>query len=84
MPNTQKKVERLTVALIRHLKSARVEKNISHQALAEKVGVSRPAISHVENGKRCPSLLLALKMAYALSLDIPEILKQLEKELGLK
>lgn len=84
MPNTQKKAERLMVALIGHLKRARIEKNISHQTLAEMVGVSRPAISHVENGKRCPSLLLALKIAYALSLDVPEVLKQLEKEVGLK
>ena len=47
-----------------NLKRLRFEKNdISQQALADAVGVSRVTINSVENGKFIPSALLALKIA---------------------
>ena len=53
-----------TVELGNHLKKLRFEQDqISQQALANAVGVTRLTIHSIENGKFNPSTLLALKIA---------------------
>ena len=42
------------------LKLARVEKDLSQDALAKMAGVSRQTISSIENGQFCPTAKLAL------------------------
>jgi transcriptional regulator with XRE-family HTH domain len=75
-----KKHELLVISrLIKRLKEIRLEKGLSHDALARKVGVSRPAISHLECGKRKPTLLMALKLAHGLEIPLSEVLGEAEK-----
>ena len=64
---------------IRHLKKTRLEKELSHDALATLARVSRPAVSHIENGRRKPTLLMALKIAHGLGVDLSTILHTAEK-----
>jgi putative transcriptional regulator len=53
-----------TLKLGNHLRRLRFEHNqISQQALANAVGVTRLTIHSIENGKFSPSTLLAMKIA---------------------
>jgi len=60
-------------------KLLRVGRGVSHEALARKAGVTRSAISHIESGKRKPSLLVALSIAEALDTELSDILLKAEK-----
>lgn len=74
-----KKNEIQTIArLVRRLKEIRMEKGLSHDALATRIGVSRPAISHLESGKRKPTLLMALRLARGLEVELSALLKEVE------
>ena len=57
-----------------HLKKLRFEHGqISQQALANAVGVTRLTIHSIENGKFNPSTLLALKIARYFALKVEEV-----------
>ena len=57
-----------------NLKKLRFEdKNISQQALANAVGVTRLTIHSIENGKFNPSTLLALKIARYFGIQLEEV-----------
>ena len=49
-----------------HLKTIRMEKNISQEELARLVGVSRQTISSIETGQFNPTAKLALLLCVAL------------------
>ena len=51
----------------------RKEKKIKQAYLVEKLGVSRQAISAIENGKATPSLDLAMDIAYLLEVPLEEV-----------
>ncbi len=55
------------------IKVLRAEHDLSQQALAEKIGVSRQAINAVERGKHDPSLQLAFDIANQFNQRIEEI-----------
>jgi transcriptional regulator with XRE-family HTH domain len=55
------------------------EQNISHQALADKVGVSQPMITQILTGRKVPSLVLAVDIARALGCTVDELI---ESEVG--
>jgi len=62
------------VELGNHLKELRFEHGqITQQALANAVGVTRLTIHSIENGKFNPSTLLALKIARYFNLDLEEV-----------
>jgi putative transcriptional regulator len=61
--------------VVRRLRSLRLQKGLSHEALAKRAGISRAAVSHIENGKRNPSLMICLKLTYALESDLRNLLK---------
>ena len=57
-----------------HLKKLRFEHGqISQQALANAVGVTRLTIHSIENGKFNPSTLLALKIAQFFGLKLEDV-----------
>ena len=58
---------------ILRLKEILKEKGISGKDLAEKVGVSQPAISDITNGKSYPRPDLLLQIANALDVDIRDL-----------
>ena len=62
-----------TLVLKNHLKKIRSEKNLSQNALAEMVGVSRNTISSIETGQFCPTAKLALILCVALDKKFEEI-----------
>jgi putative transcriptional regulator len=62
-----------TVALGNHLKVHRARKNITQEELAELVGVTRPTINFIENGRFGPSAVLALKIARVFGVPFEEV-----------
>jgi putative transcriptional regulator len=68
--------EKVTSNLIRLLKEKRLEKGLSHQALADAAGVDRSTISRVESGKRMPTILVCLKIANALNESLSELITE--------
>ena len=61
------------LVLKNHLKEIRSERNLSQNALAELVGVSRNTISSIETGQFCPTAKLALILCVALDKKFEEI-----------
>ena len=61
------------LVLKKHLKEIRSEKNLSQNALAELVGVSRNTISSIETGQFCPTAKLALILCVALDKKFEDI-----------
>ena len=62
-----------TLVLKNHLKEIRSEKNLSQNALAEMVGVSRNTISSIGTGQFCPTAKLALILCVALDKKFEDI-----------
>jgi len=55
------------------IKVLRAEHDLSQQALADKIGVSRQAVNAVERGKHDPSLQLAFDIANQFNQRIEDI-----------
>ncbi|HIV68498.1 MAG TPA: helix-turn-helix transcriptional regulator [Candidatus Butyricicoccus stercorigallinarum] len=55
------------------LKLARVERELSQEALAQRVGVTRQTIGLIEAGKFNPSLRLCLDICHALGKTLDEL-----------
>ena len=58
------------------LKRAREEKGLTQQSLAERLFVTRQAVSRWENGARYPDILTAKKLADLLEVSLDELLSQ--------
>jgi len=56
-----------------NLKVHRARKNLTQEELAERVGVTRPTINFIENGRFVPSTLLALKIARIFEAPFEEV-----------
>jgi transcriptional regulator with XRE-family HTH domain len=56
--------------LVDRLEQAMAEKGINAAQLAEKLGVTRSAVSYFKNGKRQPGRLMLCRMADALSVTV--------------
>ncbi len=56
------------------VKSARLERQMSQQALAKKVGVHFTYIGHIERSKKTPSLNTFCRIAKALSIPAEKLL----------
>jgi DNA-binding XRE family transcriptional regulator len=55
------------------IKELRARYNLTQDELAEKVGVTRQTMLHLEKGKYNPSLLLAYRVAKVLQSSIDEV-----------
>ena len=55
------------------MKLARIEKDLSQQELAERVGVTRQTIGLIEKGRYNPSLNLCLRIAKALDKTLDQL-----------
>jgi putative transcriptional regulator len=56
-----------------NLKVHRARKDLTQEELAERVGVTRPTINFIENGRFVPSTLLALKIARIFEVPFEEV-----------
>lgn len=65
-----------------NVKIARVQKDLTQQQLAEKVGVTRQTISLIEKGKYNPTLKLCLEICYAVNQSLDELFWMNEEEAG--
>lgn len=63
-----------------NLEILRKEKKISQEELSNILEVSRQTISSLENGRYCPSILLAFKISYYFKLPIEKIFIYEEKK----
>ena len=55
------------------IRRLRFERNMTQEELALRTGVSRQTIMSIERGRTNPSVLLAYKIAAALTTDITEV-----------
>lgn len=60
------------------LREKRIQKKYTHQAIADKLGISRPAYTNIENGNKNPSLDVALKIKEILKYKNDDIFLNLE------
>jgi putative transcriptional regulator len=51
------------------LTTARKNKNLTHESIAEKVGITRQYYGMIENGERTPSVYIARKIGEILEFD---------------
>jgi putative transcriptional regulator len=61
-----------TVPLGNRLKELRARHDLTQEALAEMVGVSRQSIISIEKGRYSPSVTLALRLARILQVPVEE------------
>jgi len=72
------RAERIHVRIVKEFRRLRKLRALSHAALARRTGITRAAISHVENGRRNLSLLVCVRLARGLDTDLSEVLKAVE------
>ncbi|MGB9153267.1 MAG: helix-turn-helix transcriptional regulator [Alphaproteobacteria bacterium] len=77
----EKVEEKIVRGLVDHFRMLRLEKGLSHNKLATLAGVTRPAISLIENGKRIPTLIVCLKIAHALDISLGRTIAKYESKL---
>lgn len=59
--------------LLNTLKVHRAIHDLTQEALAQRVGVTRKTINTIENGKYIPSTYLALKLAQVFAVPVEEL-----------
>lgn len=67
-------------SVIELLIAERKRRGLSHEKLAKAAGIHRTAISHIENRRRNPTLLLCLKLAEALGCSFADLLTKAERK----
>ena len=71
--------ERILACVMERLEQERNRQGLSLQRLGAISGVSRMAIGMIEKGQRSPSLIICLRVADALGLDLGDVLKSVPK-----
>lgn len=64
------------------LKELRKSKKITQKELSEAIGVSQSAISHIENGKRLPSMKTAQALSDELDCTIDDLFNESKEDLS--
>ena len=65
-----------------HVKQHRARLDLTQEALAQRVGVTRQTILAIEKGHYVPSALLAFQIARELEMRVDELFELVEKEDG--
>jgi transcriptional regulator with XRE-family HTH domain len=71
-------VQAVQDALIDLFIERRKARGLSHEKLAALAGMHRTGISHIENRKRNPTLIVCLKLARALDCPLSDLIKMAE------
>lgn len=64
--------------IIKALINERKKQGLSHEKLANLAGLHRTAISHIENGRRNPTLITCLKICFALGISLGNVIQYAE------
>ena len=72
--------EKIASRLIDEFTRLRKLQKLSHEKLAQKVGISRPAVSLIESKKRMPTILTCLKIARALGVSLSSLIRKIESD----
>lgn len=73
-------VSKIVSQLVVCMKELRLKQGLSHDALAEKSGLTRQSIGMIENGRRVPSIASCLKVAKGLGLPLQKLLDMAENK----
>ncbi|MYD10354.1 MAG: helix-turn-helix transcriptional regulator [Chloroflexi bacterium] len=68
----------IDLAFGKAVKARRLQLEISQESLAFRAGLHRTYISDIERGLKCPSLRVVIRIAYALDLPAPDLVKMAE------
>jgi XRE family transcriptional regulator, fatty acid utilization regulator len=71
--------EQFSRAVVAELKRVRVAKGFSQGSLSQATGLSRSAITMIENGQRNPTLIVCQALAAALGVRLSSVLRRVEK-----
>lgn len=63
------------------LADERESQEISQQRLSEMANISRSGLRHIESQETLPTLYSLLKIANALGVDLPDLLKQADSDI---
>jgi transcriptional regulator with XRE-family HTH domain len=58
-----------------HLRELRQAARLSQETLAEKAGLHRNYVGHIERGEKTPSLDVLIRLAGAFALSLPELVE---------
>lgn len=72
--NIKKKISQKDYKLGRYLQKMRQSKNVTQEALAEKIGVSQTWIAYIETGRNKPNLKMLEKIAKALGVKVKDLI----------
>jgi transcriptional regulator with XRE-family HTH domain len=68
--------------IIQLLKEERERRGFSKYVIAQESGLSQQAIGYMEKGHRLPSLETVVRVAKAMNVDLPKIIRQAQKEIS--
>ena len=71
--------EKILDRIVSEIIKERKKQGISHEKLAEMSGISRSAISFIENRKSTPTIITCMKICDALEIRLSEILQKVDK-----
>ena len=57
------------------IRDARMDKKLNQSEVAEKVGITQPHLSYIENGERVIDLVLAMRICEILGVNISDYIK---------
>jgi transcriptional regulator with XRE-family HTH domain len=69
--------------LAENLKRLRAQRALSQQALAEKSGVPRPTVAHLETGDANPTLAVVTKLARTLGVGLDDLVAKQTEEISI-
>jgi len=64
-----------------HLRELRTSSGLSQEALAERAGLHRNYIGHIERGEKTPSLAVLVRLAAAFGLSLPTLLDDFDSSI---
>jgi len=70
---------RISIEVARSMRAERVRQGLSISGVARSAGLSRQMVSYVERGMRNPTLDTLLRIACALNVDLPRLIKHASK-----
>jgi len=73
---SEKQRQAIIANVAKALRDTRVRKGLSMSAVAERAGLSQQMVSYVERQMRMPTIDTLLRMAEALEVELPEILRR--------